>query len=284
METWHYPAMDDYERIARVIQVLDEERLTQPDLAGLARHAGLSPHHFHRLFSRWAGVTPKDFLQALTLEHARRCLREGSSVLDSALDSGLSGPGRLHDLCVSMEAATPGEIKSGGAGWVLEAGFADSPFGTCLIAQSARGICHLSYVEQDDMESSWGELQAEWPNARLQRKDKAARDIASKVFQTHAPAPHQPPLRALVKGTAFQVRVWRALLRIPTGRMVSYGQLAAFIGTPAASRAVGSAIGSNALAYLIPCHRVIRSTGIVSDYRWGATRKRATLAWEAAAG
>lgn len=270
--------MNDYERIARVIRLLDERHTEQPDLAALAGSAGLSQFHFHRLFSAWAAITPKDFLQCLTVAHAKELLREGRGVLDVALSAGLSGPGRLHDLCVNLEAASPGEIKSGGAGWTISAGFADSPFGKCLIGESPRGICHLSFVENE--KDALDALRAEWPQARLQRDDSVAARVAARAFERPTGACSRTALRAVVCGTTFQVRVWRALLQVPPGTLVSYGRLAAAVGKPAAARAVGAAVGMNSLAYLIPCHRVIRDTGVVGDYRWGRIRKRAILAWE----
>lgn len=279
---WHNMAMDDYTRIARVIRYLDEHHSAQPDLAALAAHAGLSPFHFHRLFSTWAGITPKDFLQCLTLTHAKALLQRGNSVLETALDAGLSGPGRLHDLCVTLEAASPGELKSGGAGWTINAGFADSPFGPCLIGASPRGICHLRFVESADGAQEWNGLRATWPQACLRRDDRAAAEHAARIFASPRSRDCRQPLRAFVRGTAFQVQVWRALLQIPPGTLVSYGRLAAALGRPTAARAVGTAVAQNPLAYLVPCHRVIRETGILGDYRWGRTRKRAMLAWESA--
>jgi AraC family transcriptional regulator, regulatory protein of adaptative response / methylated-DNA-[protein]-cysteine methyltransferase len=272
--------MNDYERIARVIRYLDERQTKQPNLADLAEHAGLSPSHFHRLFSNWAGITPKDFLQCLTFAHAKELLRAGESVLDVALESGLSGPGRLHDLCVHLEAASPGELKSGGEGWTLSVGFANSPFGKCLIAESPRGLCHLSFPEIEMGASALTALQKEWPHAKVERNDQAAKRLAGEIFtRPNDPALRQP-LRAFVRGTPFQVRVWQALLQIQPGALTSYGRLAETIGQPSAARAVGSAVGQNSLAFLIPCHRVIRETGVIGNYRWGSTRKRAILAWE----
>jgi len=275
--------MNDYQRIARVIRYLDECHRSQPDLATLAERVGLSPFHFHRLFSAWAGVTPKDFLQCLTLAHAKELLRAGESVLDAALSAGLSGPGRLHDLCVGLEAASPGEWKSGGEGWTIVVGLADSPFGRCLIAESPRGICHLSFIETENGAAELAALAADWPRARLQRTDAAAARLARRVFERPDRAGSRPALRAWVRGTPFQVRVWRALLALPPGTLVSYGGLAAALGKPTAARAVGTAVGQNPLAYLIPCHRVIRETGVIGDYRWGRTRKQAIVAWEGAA-
>ena len=275
--------MNDYERIAAVIRHLDQCHTQQPDLTALAQHAGLSPFHFHRLFSNWAAITPKDFLQCLTLTHAKELLRKGQNVLDTALISGLSGPGRLHDLCVNLEAASPGELKSGGAGWTISAGFTGSPFGKCLVGQSPRGICHLAFVESELGAAEWATLQVNWPQAQLHRDDSVAAQLAGQIFERPVHFPSQPALRAFVQGTAFQVRVWRALLQVQTGTLVSYGGLAAALHQPNAARAVGTAIGQNPLAYLVPCHRVIRETGIVGGYRWGQVRKRAILAWESSA-
>jgi len=275
--------MDPYQRIAAVIRYLDEAHTAQPDLSGLAQHVGLSPFHFHRLFSAWAAITPKDFVQCLTLAHAKALLRKGESVMEVALAAGLSGPGRLHDLCVNLEAASPGELKSGGEGWTIVAGFAVSPFGRCLVAESPRGICRLSFIESANGDAEWQALAASWPRARLQRDDGHAARLAGRIFTAPSQSRAGPPLRALVQGTAFQVRVWRALLQIQPGTLVSYGRLAAALGKPAAARAVGSAVGKNSLAYLIPCHRVIRETGVAGNYRWGRDRKRAILAWESSA-
>jgi AraC family transcriptional regulator of adaptative response/methylated-DNA-[protein]-cysteine methyltransferase len=272
--------MSDYERIARIIRFLNQRHIDQPDLAALAQLAGLSPFHFHRLFSRWAGITPKDFLQCLTLVRAKELLRAGNTIATAALDSGLSGSGRLHDLCVNLEAASPGELKSLGAGWTITYGFAESPFGRCLIAVSPRGLCDLCFVDDENKEAT--ELHTHWPRAKLKRDDAVAKRFAGRIFvrPESTPAQAQSGLRAFVRGTPFQVRVWRALLRVPPGTLTSYGRLASLIGHPAAARAVGSAVGHNPLAYLIPCHRVIRETGVIGDYHWGRVRKCAMIAWE----
>jgi AraC family transcriptional regulator of adaptative response/methylated-DNA-[protein]-cysteine methyltransferase len=275
--------MKDYELIARVIRYLDEHHTEQPGLAVLAECAGLSLFHFHRLFSVWAGITPKDFLKCLTLAHAKKLLGEGNSVLDSALETGLSGPGRLHDLCVSLESASPGELKSGGQGWSITLGFAGTPFGKCLIGESPRGVCHLSFVHSGNENAALAELQKEWPHARLVRDDSAIDSLSRRIFCRSAGSGLRSPLRCIVTGTAFQVRVWRALLQIPPGMLVTYGRMAEVIGRPTASRAVGNAVGRNPLAYLIPCHRVIRETGIAGEYRWGRIRKRAMHVWESSA-
>jgi AraC family transcriptional regulator of adaptative response/methylated-DNA-[protein]-cysteine methyltransferase len=277
VDSWQAALMSDYERIAAAIRYLDEHRAEQPDLATVSARIGLSPSHFHRLFAAWAGATPKDFLQCLTLSHARDLLRRGESVLDAALESGLSGPGRLHDLCVTLEAASPGEIKARGAGMQIRAGVAASPFGHCLIGETARGICHLSFFDDGGRGNAMAEMLADWPMAEVETDDDHARSLAARIF---APAAPPAPWKLFVRGTAFQLRVWRALLKVRPGSLVSYGTLAAAAGNPNASRATGSAVGSNAISFLIPCHRVIRETGISGHYRWGAVRKRAILAWE----
>ncbi len=274
--------MNHYERIAGAIRYLDEHHTEQPDLETLAQHSGLSVFHFHRVFSEWAGVTPKDFLQCLTVSHAKQLLRQGGHVLQAALDSGLSGPGRLHDLCVNLEAASPGELRSRGTGLAIVAGFAASPFGACLIADGPRGICHLAFVDEGKRQRAWFELRSRWPHARLDRNDEAAAHFASEIFSRAAAHDRPRALRAYVRGTAFQVRVWRALLALEPGTAASYGDLASWLGVPHAARAVGSAVARNPLAFLIPCHRVIRATGVIGDYRWGRARKRAMLAWESA--
>ena len=271
--------MNDYDRIARVIRYLDEHHTEQPKLAQLAEQAGLSQFHFHRLFARWSGITPKDFLQCLTHSHAKEALRAGASVLDAAFEAGLSGPGRLHDLCVTMDAASPGEVKARGDTWTIRAGFADTPFGTCLVGESPRGICHLSFVDSRNRREAESAIEKEWPLARFEWSDDAS-VVAADIFTEPVNADKQSPLRVFVCGTTFQVRVWRALLQIPAGTLTSYGRIAESMGDRDAARAVGSAVGQNRLAYLIPCHRVIRETGVFGDYRWGTTRKKAMMVWE----
>ena len=274
--------MNDYERIANVIRFLDRHYTEQPDLNQLATAAGLSPFHFHRLFSTWVGVTPKDFLQCLTLEHVKQLLLEGNNVLDAALDAGLSGPGRLHDLCVTLEAASPGEMKNGGAGMRIDYGFTETPFGEALIAETKRGICHLSFVDRNGRNGARDLLTSEWPNAKLQRADQRAEELAGKIFTQPRQNQSSRPLRAFVRGTPFQVRVWRALLSVPTGSLTTYGRLAHAIGQSKAARAVGSAVGANPISFVIPCHRVIRETGALGNYGGGRVRKRAIVGWELA--
>lgn len=272
--------MNDFERVATVIRYLDQHHADQPGLEELAAVVGLSESHFHRLFHRWAGTTPKDFLQTLTVEHAKRRLRESLSVLETALDLGLSGPGRLHDLMVTIEAASPGEFKRGGEGMAIDWGVAESPFGSCSLGWTDRGLCHLAFHDMEADITGGAALRRDWPNAKLRRNDSAARRRARNIFASEVST--AAPLKAYVRGTPFQLRVWRALVRIPEGCVASYGTLARALGHPQASRAVGAACGANPLACLIPCHRVIRETGVVQGYRWGTDRKRALLAWEAA--
>ena len=270
--------MNDYERVATVIRFLDRHHTDQPDLNELAAAAGLSPFHFHRLFSAWAGVTPKDFLQCLTLEHVKQLLRDGDNVFDAALNAGLSGPGRLHDLCVTLEAASPGEMKTGGAGMQIDYGFSTTAFGEALIAETKRGICHLSFAEGRNRARDL--LISQWPNAKLNRNDARIAELSAKIFTQARDATRRPTLRAFVHGTPFQLRVWRALLRVPSGSLTTYGRLAQAIGQSQAARAVGSAVGANPIAFIIPCHRVIRETGALGNYHWDPIRKRAILGWE----
>ncbi len=268
----------DYSLVAQAIRYIESHRREQPELVAIASHVGLSEFHFQRLFSRWAGVSPKRFLQALTVEAARRTLTHSGSVLDAAYDSGLSGPGRLHDLFVQCQAATPGEVKSGGAGLTIRYAIQPTPFGDALIGVTERGICALSFVAEGEASRTIDELRTRWPAARLREDRDESASIAQRIF---ADSRQDEPLHLHIKGTNFQIQVWQALLRLPAGSLTTYGDLARTIGKPSAARAVGGAVGSNAIAWLIPCHRVIRQTGVVDGYRWGNERKRAMLGWEA---
>ncbi len=277
------PKATDYERIEAAIHFLDENSAEQPPLAEVAAEIGLSEAHFQRLFQRWAGVSPKRFLQYLTADHARRLLRDSASVLDAADEVGLSGGGRLHDLTVSVLAMTPGEIQRLADGLEIRYGFHDTPFGRCVVALTERGICNLSFLDTD----AEGErlLRAEWPLATLRRDDEATAATVERAFAfTAQPArgPYTQPLAVHVRGTNFQVRVWEALVRIPVGRVATYGSLASDLGLHGAARAVGGSVAHNPVAFLIPCHRVIRSTGAFGEYRWGSVRKKVMLAREAA--
>jgi len=271
--------MNDYERVASVIRFLDRNHTEQPDLAALAKAAGLSSFHFHRLFSTWAGVTPKDFLQCLTLEHVKQLLRDGDNVFDAALNAGLSGSGRLHDLCVTLEAASPGEMKSGGSGIEVDYGFTATPFGEALIAETKRGVCHLSFVDQG-RNAAHEVLKSQWPNAKQRRDDARIAKLAAKIFTSDPVETSNRRLRTFVQGTQFQLRVWRALLQVPVGSLTTYGRLAEAMGQSQAARAVGSAVGANPIAFIIPCHRVIRETGALGHYHWDPIRKRAIVGWE----
>lgn len=264
--------MDDYQRIEKVIHYLEAHQHEQPDLKTLAKLVGLSEFHFQRLFKRWAGITPKSFLQFLTAAKAKEILKD-SDVLTTSHAVGLSGPGRLHDLIVSLEAVTPGELKSGGEGIEIVYGIHDSPFGQCLIGVTTRGVCHLSFVDRSE-KIAIDEMKAEWPKAKFKASQSETTKAVSKVFGEGG------KLSVLVQGTSFQTKVWEALLRIPEGALVSYEDLAEVVGNPKAARAVGSAVGKNSIGFLIPCHRVIRQTGVIGHYRWGSERKKAMLNWE----
>lgn len=269
----------DYERVARAIEFLRRSAPSQPDLAAAAGHVRLSEHHFQRLFTRWAGVSPKRFLQYLTVEHAKDRLVASRSLLDLAGEVGLSGPGRLHDLFVTLEAMSPGEYKSGGAGLAIRYGIHDSPFGPALIAATARGICGLHFM--DDDRDATALIRREWPHAGLEHDLASTAMLARRIFPGLS-APAGRPLALVVNGSNFQIQVWRALLNLRPGHVTTYRHIAESIGHPRSARAVGNAIGANPVAWLIPCHRVIRESGDLSNYRWGQTRKAVLLGWEAA--
>ena len=273
------PLISDYARIERAIRYLDAEHGAQPTLAEVARHIGLSETHFQKLFTRWAGISPKRFLQHRTAEVVKRLLREDRSVLDASYEAGLSGPSRLHDLIVNAEAVTPGEYQREGAGLEVRFGFHPTPFGECLVAVTGRGICHLSFVHPVTRREAVERLRHDWPRATLVPDQAATRRAAVRAF----PRPGSTAASSLalhVKGTNFQLKVWDALLRVPDGAVTTYGGIAAAIGDPNAARAVGGAVGSNPISWLIPCHRVIRSTGELGGYAWGPERKRVMLALE----
>jgi len=269
----------DYARIERAIRFLDQPHAAAPSLEEVAAHVGLSEAHFQRMFTRWAGISPKRFLQHRTAEVVKRLLRERRPLLDVTYTAGLSGPGRLHDLVVNAEGVTPGELQRDGAGVTIRYGFHPTPFGECLIAVTPRGVCHLAFVLREDRQGAVAALAREWALATLVPDQQATRRAAAQAF----PPPGSsavPSLALHVRGTNFQLKVWRALLSIPVGSVTTYGDLASAIGDPKASRAVGTAVGSNPVSYLIPCHRVIRATGELGGYAWGPDRKRAMLALE----
>lgn len=276
----HTGHSEDYQRVAEAIRYLEANYRNQPSLDDLAAHLHLSPYHLQRLFARWAGISPKRFVQVLTIEHAKRLLQDSTDVLGASLDSGLSGPGRLHDLFVTFEAVTPGEFRSGGLGITIRYGLHDSPFGGALIAVTERGICGLSFFDEGP-DAAIADLRVRWPAARVEEAVGATNATFEQIFP-NSPIVEPKPVHLLVKGTNFQVKVWEALLRIPAGAVTTYEGVAHSIGEPSAARAVGGAVGSNAIAFLIPCHRVIRKSGTVDGYRWGTVRKKAILGWEAA--
>ena len=271
----------DYQRVEQALRFMEENFRHQPSLKQIADAAHLSEFHFNRLFSRWAGTTPQRFLRFLTKEYAKSLLTDRQDVLDVAVQAGLSGPGRLHDLMVTFEALSPGEIKQRGAGVTVRYGFADTPFGECLLALTDRGIVSLTFQRPDERPAALAHLHQTWGRATFTADPTGVARFAAHVFSVENTVPDKP-LHLLLRGTNFQIKVWEALLRIPAGQLVSYDEVAARIGQPKAQRAVGTAIGSNAIGYLIPCHRVIQTIGTTGHYRWGALRKRAMLGWEAA--
>jgi AraC family transcriptional regulator, regulatory protein of adaptative response / methylated-DNA-[protein]-cysteine methyltransferase len=272
----------DFARIARAIRFIEEHFREQPRLARIAQSARLSEFHFNRLFRRWAGITPRQYLAFITAGAARAELAGPASVLDAAYTVGLSGAGRLHDLMVTLEAFTPGEIKTQGEGTEVRYGFTATPFGTALIARTARGLCHLSFVEPGSEAAARGELADAWPRARLIRDDAEAEALAARIWSAGSPGEGKggAPLRLAVPGTNFQLRVWQALLALGPGSRTSYAALADAAGVPGGARAAGGAVGANPVAWLIPCHNVLRKDGQLGGYHWGEDRKRAMLAWE----
>jgi AraC family transcriptional regulator of adaptative response/methylated-DNA-[protein]-cysteine methyltransferase len=270
----------DYIRIERAIQYIAQQAHAQPRLDAVAKQVGLSEFHFQRLFRRWAGISPKRFLQYLTADYARGLLEDSRSVLDATFESGLSSPARLHDLMIAVYGATPGDIRARGADLVIRHGVHSTPFGDCFVAVTERGICALEFLGPVTRAQMLARLKVTWSAATLREDVTATAKVADKLFR--APRRKSAPLHLLIRGTNFQLKVWEALLRIPPGHIASYEDVAHAIGTPSATRAVASAVARNPVGFLIPCHRVIRKTGVCGEYRWGAGRKRVMLAWEAA--
>ena len=268
---------EDYERIEKAIHYLDERFPDQPDLSEVAKSVNLSPWHFQRLFSRWAGISPKRFLQFLMLDYAKQALERSENVLDATYAAGLSSPSRLHDLFVTVEAVTPGEYKKRGDGLRIAYGYHPSPFGECLLATTERGICAMYFVTSG-REAVLNEVRRRWPAAEFEEDPKATSPYLGRIFPR---SNHRDKLPLDLRGTNFQIKVWQALLEIPPGAVVPYEELAARVGNPKASRAVGSAVGQNPIAFIIPCHRVIRKVGAIGGYHGGVDRKRVMLAWEA---
>jgi AraC family transcriptional regulator of adaptative response/methylated-DNA-[protein]-cysteine methyltransferase len=272
-------ALRDYDSVRRAIGFISEQWRTQPTIEAMADAASVTPDELHHLFRRWAGLTPKDFMQALTLDHAKRLLRDSASVLDAAYDSGLSGPGRLHDLFVTHEAMSPGEWKKGGAGMVLHYGFHPSPFGVAIIIASERGLAGLAFADEGDELPALADMQRRWPLATYIESYAGTAPLAKRIFDSSQWRADQP-LRVMLIGTDFEVRVWETLLRIPMGCATTYSDVASKIHSPKASRAVGAAVGRNPISFVVPCHRVLGKSGALTGYHWGITRKRAMLGWE----
>ena len=270
----------DYQRIADAIEFIAANADQQPNLEAIAAQLNLSPFHFQRLFRRWAGVTPKKYLQILTVEHAKQLLAEAQPLLAVSDKVGLSSASRLHDHFVQLEAVTPGEFKTGGAGVSIDYAVYSSPFGDVFVAATARGICKLSFIDQDQIEIHIADLQRRWPKATLRNHDSDRLNIIESLFTDNQKIDR--PLSLHVSGTNFQINVWRALLQIPEGTLASYSQVAEAVGRPKAARAVGTAIGSNPIAFFIPCHRVLQQSGNIGGYHWGTIRKHAIHAWESA--
>ncbi|MVN91634.1 methylated-DNA--[protein]-cysteine S-methyltransferase [Mucilaginibacter aquatilis] len=269
----------DYKRIADAIEFLKLNFKSQPALDEVAAHVNLSPFHFQRMFTDWAGVSPKQFISYLTLEHAKSILaNKQASLFDTALETGLSSSGRLHDLFVKIEGMTPGEYRNGGEQLTINHSFAQSPFGRLLVASTPKGVCYMAFADEDD-QLAITLLKKRYPNANYLPSTDGHQQNAMLLFKHNWSS--LPAIKLHLKGTPFQLKVWQTLLTVPVGGLITYGRLAAQLHSPTASRAVGTAVGDNPIAFLIPCHRVIRSTGEIGQYHWGATRKNAMIGWEA---
>lgn len=276
------PEGGDYTTVRRVIEMITEDYRDQPGLEDIAGRLGQSPTQLQKTFTRWAGLSPKAFLQAVTIDHAKRLLRqENMPLLEASYELGLSSPGRLHDLFVTHEAMSPGEWKTGGAGLEIRYGFHDSLFGRALVMITDRGLCGLAFADDEAGEpEALRDMTVRWPGATYVKDVEATRDYAARIFDPTRWNPSEP-LRVVMIGTDFQIRVWEQLLEIPMGRLCTYADLARGIGAPKASRAVGAAVGRNPVSFVVPCHRAIGKSGALTGYHWGLTRKRAMLGWEA---
>jgi len=270
----------DYDVVRRAIGHIRGHWREQPDIEAIAEAAGVTPTELHHLFRRWAGLSPKAFLQALTLDGARRLLRESASVLDATYELGLSGPGRLHDLFVTHEAMSPGEWKSGGEGLTIRFGIHPSPFGSALVMATERGLAGLAFADAGEEQVALADMKGRWPKATYIEDAPRTAAIAKRIFDSSQWRPQQP-LRVVLIGTDWEVRVWEALLQIPMGRLATYSGIAGKMCAPTAARAVGAAVGKNPVSFVVPCHRVVGKAGDLTGYHWGLTRKRAMLGWEA---
>lgn len=270
----------DYDHVRRALEYLYANWREQPSLERVAEHVGLSPGHLQRVFTRWAGLSPKAFLQALTLDHARGLLRASASILDTAYETGLSGPGRLHDLFVTHHGMTPGVYKARGEGLTIRYGFHPSPFGTAVVMITDQGLAGLAFADAGREEESLADMTGRWPKARYVRDEAATAPFAGRIFDPGRWRAEEP-LRVVFIGSDFEIRVWETLLRIPLGHATTYSDIARRLDRPKAARAVGAAVGRNPLSFVVPCHRVLGKTGNLCGYHWGLTRKRAMLGWEA---
>lgn len=269
----------DYQRVEQAITYLEENYRTQPELKEIAASTGLSEYHFQRLFTRWVGISPKRFLQFLTKEHARTILDHSADILEASFGSGLSGPGRLHDLFVSTEAVTPGEYKNRGQGLTITYGFHSTPFGECMVAVTQRGICGLTFIIDKNRQGALDEFRRRWMGAKLIEDCTQITLLINQIFPLLLET-RPLPLHLYLRGTNFQIKVWEALMHIPPATLVSYESIAIRIGQPRSARAVSRAVAQNPIAVIIPCHRVIQKMGAFSGYRWGVPRKKAILGWE----
>ena len=274
------PEGGDYETVRRVVEKISLDYRDQPSLEELATDVGQTPTGLQKLFTRWAGLSPKAFLQAVTLDHARKLLDQGMPLLETSFEVGMSGPGRLHDLFVTHEAMSPGDYKTRGDGLTIRYGYHISPFGVALVMVTERGLAGLSFNDPGGEREAFADMSGRWPNATYVEDMAATQPYAARIFDPSRWRSEQP-LKVVLIGTDFQVRVWQALLRIPLGKACSYSSIAAGIGAPAASRAVGAAIGANPISFVVPCHRALGKSGALTGYHWGLTRKRAILGWEA---
>lgn len=273
-------AAADYEIVRRAVEYVNLRFRDQPEVEEIARASGVHPRALTELFRRWCGLTPKDFLQAVTIDAARRVLTESDNVLDAAYEVGLSGPGRLHDLFVVHESMSPGEWKTGGAGLVVRYGFHASPFGSALAMVTPRGLCGLAFADEGEEDAALADMRRRWPNALYIEDPVATAPYAARIFDRGTWSADDP-LRIVFIGTDFEVKVWETLMRIPLGKATTYSSIAQSVEKPKAARAIGAAVGKNPMSFVVPCHRVLGKNGDLTGYHWGLTRKRAILGWEA---
>ncbi|HRF09069.1 MAG TPA: methylated-DNA--[protein]-cysteine S-methyltransferase [Xanthobacteraceae bacterium] len=271
----------DYDTVRRAIEYLTRRYREQPEVEAVAAAAGTDPRRLNELFRRWCGLTPKAFLQAVTLDNAKKLLAQSPNILETSYELGLSGPGRLHDLFVVHEAMSPGEWKSGGEGLEIRYGFHPSPFGTALVMMTPRGLCGLAFSDPGKEAAALKDMRTRWKNASYVEDSAATADVAARIFQSDRWKP-DTPLRVVLIGTDFEVRVWQTLLKVPLGRAATYSDVARKIGKDNAARAVGAAVGKNPISFVVPCHRIVGTNGALTGYHWGLTRKRAMLGWEQA--